>query len=159
LTPQIDSGLRSFRVLDQDTSRGRVEIWRLALKAWLENPSTFLIGTGDLTAAMKANFDTRASQYGLSKDTLTHAHNLWLQTAGETGVVGLGVLIWLWGWIVLKAWRSRDASALALLTAIFVINSVDYLFFYAPIYLAFWLAGAGFVAKEDTNTKKTVQAF
>ena len=80
---------------------------------------------------------------------------------GESGSVGAcrGAIVWLWGWIVLKAWRSRDASALALLTAIFVINSVDYLFFYAPIYLAFWLAGAGFVAKEDANTKKTVQAF
>ena len=155
-TPQIDPGLRSLRVMDQETSRGRVEIWRLALKAWLENPTTFLIGTGDLTTAMKANFDSRASYFGLGKDTLTHAHNLWLQTAGESSVIGLGALIWLWGWIVLKAWRSRDASALALLTAIFVINLVDYLFFYAPIYLAFWLAGTGFVTKIDATAKKIV---
>ena len=32
-TPQIDPGLRSLRVMDQETSRGRVETWRLALKA------------------------------------------------------------------------------------------------------------------------------
>ena len=77
-------------------------------------------------------------------------------TSEMGGVIGLGALIWLWGWIVLKAWRSRDASALALLTAIFVINLVDYLFFYAPIYLAFWLAGTGFVAKIDATAKKIV---
>ena len=151
-TTQPETGLRSFRVVDQDTSRGRFEIWRLAVKAWLENPQTFLIGTGNLTAAMKANFDARASHFGLSKDTLTHAHNLWLQTAGESGALGLGIMIWLWVWVILKAWRARDASALALLTAIFVINSVDYLFFYAPIHLSFWMAAAGFVAKNDVVT-------
>ena len=60
-------------------------------------------------------------------------------------------MLWLWGWVVLKAWRSRDAGALALLAAIFVINSVDYLFFYAPVHLAFWMAAAGLKQPESTT--------
>ncbi len=144
------SGIRSLNIADQDSARGRLEIWRLATKAWLENPRTFLIGTGDLSAAMKVKLDARATGYGLTKDTLTHAHNLWLQTAGESGLVGLLAMLWLWGWVILKAWRSRDAGALALLAAIFVINSVDYLFFYAPVHLAFWMAAAGLKQPEPS---------
>ena len=143
------SGIRSLNIADKDSARGRLEIWRLATKAWLENPRTFLIGTGDLTAAMKVKLDSRATSYGLTKDTLTHAHNLWLQTAGESGLLGLLAMIWLWGWVIWKAWKARDAGALALLAAIFVINSVDYLFYYAPVHLAFWMAAAGFTKPPD----------
>jgi O-antigen ligase len=147
---QNQTGLRALNISDQNTTRGRLEIWRLATKAWLENPRTFLIGTGDLASAMKVKFDARSSGYGLSKDSLTHAHNLWVQTAGESGLLGLCAMLWLWGWVILKAWQSRDAGALALLAAIFVINSVDYLFFYAPVHLAFWMAAAGLKPPEPS---------
>ena len=59
-------------------------------------------------------------------------------------------MLWLWGWVILRAWRSRDAGALALLAAIFVINSVDYLFLYAPVHLACWMAAAGLKRLEPT---------
>ncbi len=150
ITIQSQTGIRSLNISDQDSARGRLEIWRLAAKAWLENPRTFLIGTGDLSAAMKVKFDARATGYGLTKDSLTHAHNLWLQTAGESGLLGLCAMLWLWAWVILRAWRSRDAGALALLAAIFVINSVDYLFFYAPVHLAFWMAAAGLKQPDST---------
>ncbi len=140
---RIQPILRSLDIVDQNSARIRLEIWRLAIKAWLENPRSFLIGTGNLTNAMKAQFDARSSNFGLSKDSLTHAHNLWIQTAGESGLVGLCAMLWLWGWVILRAWRLRDTGALALLTAIFAINSVDYLFFYAPVHLCFWIAAAG----------------
>jgi hypothetical protein len=143
IVPSSQTGLRSLNVADQDSARGRLEIWRLATKSWLENPRTFLIGTGDLASAMKVKHDARAVSFGLTKDSLTHAHNLWIQTAGESGLLGLSAMITLWCWVVWKSWKSRDAGALALLAAIFVINSVDYLFYYAPVHLAFWMAAAG----------------
>jgi O-Antigen ligase len=149
---QSQSALRSLDVVNGDTTRTRLEIWRLATKAWLENPRTVLFGAGDLTEVMKAKFDARASSFGLTKDSLTHAHNLWIQTAGESGLLGLCAMLWLWGWVILRAWRSRDAGALALLAAIFVINSVDYLFFYAPVHLAFWMAAAGLKQPEPVPT-------
>ena len=139
---QSDS--RLLNLIDKNSARERIEIWRLAAKSWLESPQTFLIGVGNLTQAMKTHFDARSSRYGLVKNNLTHAHNLWLQTVGESGLFGLFAMIALWVWVVRKAWRSRDAGALSLLAAIFVINSVDYLFFYAPVHLAFWMAAAGF---------------
>jgi len=147
---ESQTGLRSLNIADEGSTRGRLEIWRLATKAWLESPQTFLFGTGDLTKAMRAKVDVRSSSFGLTKDSLTHAHNLWIQTAGESGLLGLCAMMWLWGWVILRAWRSRDADALALLAAIFVINSVDYLFFYAPVHLAFWMAAAGLKPPEPT---------
>jgi hypothetical protein len=145
----------SMRIFENDFARDRIDIWRLATKAWLENPRTFLIGTGDLSAAMLRQFDPKTSGVVLSSEGLTHAHNLWLQTAGESGLLGLSIMLWLWGWVVLKAWRSRDSGALALLTAIFVINSVDYLFFYAPVHLCFWMAAASFKKQPEDSVQDT----
>jgi O-Antigen ligase len=144
------NGVRSLNILDRDSTQTRLAIWRLAFKAWVENPRTFLIGAGDLTNAMKAKFDASSSSFGLTKDSLTHAHNLWLQTAGESGLLGLCAMLGLWIWVILRAWRARDGGALALLSAIFVINSVDYLFFYTPVYLAFWMSAAGLKQPEAT---------
>jgi hypothetical protein len=153
--PAVQS-MRSLS-LDSSSARVRLEIWRVASKAWLENPRTFFMGTGDLTSVMKVQLDARAMRSGLTKDTLTHAHNLWIQTAGESGLLGLCIMLWLWGWAILRAWRSRDTAALAVLAAIFVINSVDYLFFYAPVHLAFWMAVAGMKPQAGASWLKSVK--
>jgi hypothetical protein len=145
------SGIRSLSINDSVSARGRLEIWRLALNSWLESPRTFLIGTGDLASAMKVEFDAQAASFGIHKKFLTHAHNLWFQTAGESGLIGLFGMIILWVWVIRTAWQARDAGALALLVAIFVINSVDYLFYYAPVHLAFWMAAVGFVRSTDAS--------
>jgi O-Antigen ligase len=141
---QSETTVHSLNIADKSLASDRFFIWRLATKAWLENPQTFLLGNGDLSAAMTRKLDTTTKKFVLDSEGLTHAHNLWLQTAGESGLLGLSIMLVLWGWVVLKAWRARDSGALALLAAIFVINSVDYLFFYAPVHLCFWIAAAGF---------------
>lgn len=143
--------LRSLNMIDKDTTRTRLEIWRLASKAWLDNPKTFVFGTGDLTKAMKSKLDSRAIGFGLSIESITHAHNLWLQTAGQNGLLGLLIMFWLWILIIWQAWKARDAGSLALIIAIFVINSLDYLFYYAPIHICFWMAALGFQRKMIDN--------
>jgi O-antigen ligase len=143
--------MRSLNMIDKDTTRTRLEIWRLASKAWLENPKTFIFGTGDLTKAMKSKLDTRAIGFGLSAESITHAHNLWLQTAGQNGLLGLFVMLGLWILIIWQAWKAKDAGSLALMIAIFVINSLDYLFYYAPIHICFWIAALGFQRKMIDN--------
>ncbi len=143
--------MRSLNMIDKDTTRTRLEIWRLASKVWLENPKTFIFGTGDLTKAMKSKLDSRAIGFGLSAESITHAHNLWLQTAGQNGLLGLLIMVWLWILIIWRAWKARDAGSLALMIAIFVINSLDYLFYYAPIHICFWTAALGFQRKMINN--------
>ena len=146
--------LRSLSIVDKDSSRTRLEIWRLATKAWLNNPQTFLFGTGNLTAAMNLQLDARATGFGLSKDVITHAHNLWLQTAGERGLLGLLTMLWLWIWVIWHAWKARDAAALAILATIFVLNTVDYLFYYAPVQLCFWIAAVGLKTQAFSESRR-----
>jgi hypothetical protein len=158
MTPEVNQirvKLRSLDFINQDLNQIRLEIWRLALSAWLENPRTFLIGTGDINAAMKKYVDVHSKKFGLTEDSLTHTHNLWLQTVGTTGIIGLIFMLWLWSWVFRRAWRTQDAGAMALLITIFVINSVDYLFFYAPIHLCFWIAAIGFSTENSTTLYKT----
>jgi hypothetical protein len=156
---QPQAEMRSLNMVDKDTTRTRLEIWRLASKAWLENPQTFIFGTGDLTKAMKSKLDARAIGFGLTDESITHAHNLWLQTAGQNGLLGFLLMLGLWVLIIWQAWKARDAGSLALMIAIFVINSVDYLFYYAPIHLCFWMAALGFKGKMIDKTVKDKVTF
>ncbi len=129
--------------------RGRVQLWRLTTQIWLESPRSFLFGVGNLADALRSNLDARALANGLSKDNITHAHNLWVQTAGETGLLGLLCLCLGWGLAIHRAWKNRDWGALSIFLCVFVINTFDYLFYYAPVQLVFWMAVVGFQKPSD----------
>jgi hypothetical protein len=145
------SNIRLLDTSDNSSIQTRIEIWRLAVKAWLETSSTILFGTGDLQNAMQSHIDARTIQAGLTKETITHAHSLWLQTLGESGLVGLFALIGLLSVVVVQAWHKRDIPAIALLCTILIINSVDYLFFFASVQFFFWMSVAGFRNSDIEN--------
>lgn len=148
------SNIRLLDTSDNSSIQTRIEIWRLAVKAWLETPATILFGTGDLRNAMQSQIDARTIQAGFTKETITHAHSLWLQTLGESGLVGLSALIGLLSVIIVQAWRKQDITAIALLCTILVINTVDYLFFFASVQFFFWISAAGFRTQKYTHVEK-----
>lgn len=143
------SAVRLLDTSDSSSIRTRVEIWRLAFKSWSENITTILFGTGNLQLAMQSNLDAREISVGFTKQTITHAHNLWLQTLGESGLIGFLTLLGLWIWIFMNAWKRLDATALAILVAIAMINTVDYLFFFSSVQCLFWMCAVGFKARES----------
>ena len=145
--------VRLLDTSDSSSIRTRVEIWRLAFKSWSENTTTILFGTGNLQLAMQSHLDTRAIGAGFTKQTITHAHNLWLQTLGESGLIGLLALLGLWIWVFINAWKKLDATALAILVGISIINSLDYLFFFSSVQCMFWMCAVGFQSRE--KPKKT----
>ncbi len=149
------SNLRLIDTSDSSSIQTRLVIWRLALKAWLETPNTILFGTGNLQTAMQSQIDTRATQAGFTNETITHAHSLWLQTLGESGLIGFFALLSFLSVIIAKAWREQDALSMALLSSILVINSVDYLFFFAGVQFFFWMSVSGF-KNLDKETEKTL---
>jgi hypothetical protein len=81
------------------TSNGRVEHWRVALDAWRAHP---LNGTGAGT------FQNRWNQHRDSTVRVLDAHSLYIETLGELGLVGLGLLLTaLVALIAGLAWRLR----------------------------------------------------
>jgi hypothetical protein len=131
---------RIFNLADSSSTQERFRIFKLAFNTWLESP---VFGVGDLRTKMQDQINVQVKDGSFVGETVTHAHNLWLQTAGESGLIGVMGMLALWGVVLQKAYRRRDVGGLAVLMAIFVLNSVDYLFYYAPIQVAFWLAASG----------------
>jgi O-Antigen ligase len=134
-------GTRALEVLDAGGIRLRLEVFRLAVKVFLSSP---WVGVSDMGQALENSIDARATRAGLVLANLSHAHNLWLQMAGERGLLSVLAMGVLWGLIVLRAWKRADAIAIAVLSVLFVLNSVDYFFHYAPVQIAFWMCVAGF---------------
>jgi hypothetical protein len=142
-------GTRALEVLDAGGIRLRLEVFRLAVKVFLSSP---WVGVSDMKQALDDSIDARATRAGLVPANLSHAHNLWLQMAGERGLIGVLAITALWLFVARGAWKRKDAVAIAVLSALFVLNSVDYFFHYAPIQMAFWMCAAGF----STTRRKPV---
>ena len=149
----IDSGLNNgFRAIqpnDSSSARSRLEIFRLAWLAFQDSP---LLGVGDLQKAMISKLDARAKNAGLSRENITHSHNLWLQVAGESGVFGLFIMVFLWFFVVWQAWKRIDRLALICFAVIFLVNLSDYFFYYAPVQIVFWMSVSGFLPKNGDDT-------
>jgi O-antigen ligase len=74
--------------LDLD-SGGRITVWKDILKVIEEHP---VVGVG---------FGNLIEATGLTSGLYKHAHNMYLEVAGEMGIIGLALLLWIW----ISAWR------------------------------------------------------
>jgi O-antigen ligase len=126
----------------------RVAHWVAALRMWEQAP-WLGIGPGNYAIAYPA---VRVLRWD---DPLGHAHNIYLNTLGETGLVGLAMFLLFWGVSLVWVWRqarqarSYDArwwSALAIgvfgvLVHLNVHNFFDNLFVQGIyLHIALWLA-------------------
>lgn len=77
----------------------RLDMYRSAVEITLDNP---IIGVG------VGNYGRIFREYRtpeLARDRLASAHNLYLNSASETGFLGIGVSVWLAGMLVMTWWR------------------------------------------------------
>jgi O-Antigen ligase len=150
-----NGGFRAIQPSDSASSRSRLEIFRLAWLAFQDSP---WFGVGDLQRAMIAKYDTRAQNAGLARENLTHAHNLWLQVAAESGIFGLMAMVALWIVVFARAWRLNDRVALICLAVLFLVNLTDYFFYYAPVQIVFWMSAAGFLVQKPNEKDVAMNA-
>lgn len=83
---------------------GRLDMYRSAIEITLDNP---IIGVG------VGNYGRIFREYRtpeLARDRLASAHNLYLNSASETGFLGVGVGIWLAGMLMMTWWRVWKAQ-------------------------------------------------
>ncbi|MFL5823483.1 MAG: O-antigen ligase family protein [Solirubrobacteraceae bacterium] len=88
--------------LTDPASNGRVVLWQVALRQFDHDP---FLGGGAGT------YQTYSAQHRTDSDTVTDAHSLYLQTLGESGVLGMILLVVvLVGVVGTFAWRMRGPN-------------------------------------------------
>ncbi|MEA3339387.1 MAG: DUF4012 domain-containing protein [Chloroflexota bacterium] len=104
-------GIPNLESLAQETSwAGRVEIWRRSLRVIRDHPLTG-IGFDTLFPVIHARYPTFLIPAG---HDVTHAHNLFLQTALDLGLPGLAAFVWLllaFGRMMWQVWRRSESPA------------------------------------------------
>lgn len=124
---------------------GRVDMWRAALVMAADHP---VLGVGT-TQYGRAFREYRTPE--LARDQMASAHNAYLNTLAETGVVGAAVSVWL-GVSLLRAWwrqrqragggrRTRLDAAFAALLGLGVHSLID-VFTVTPVVLLIALLAA-----------------
>lgn len=147
LNARVDRSLLALDGTEQaidEASAGRVRIWRAALGMVAAHPLTG-VGVRGFRHAY-AEFAEPDDPF-IDAETRTgaaHAHQIVLEVASETGLVGVG--FWLGGtWLAWRAWRRADddarsrarAPAVALVAMCFPLNT--HLAFYSAWWgLLFW---------------------
>jgi cytochrome c-type biogenesis protein CcmH/NrfG len=86
------------------SNEGRVDMWRSAVEMTADHP-VFGVGYGMFGRAFREYRDPTIVQ-----DKLAHAHNLYLNTLSELGVVGTAIVIWLAGTAITRIWRNYRAQ-------------------------------------------------
>jgi O-Antigen ligase len=131
---EVPSGFRAFSLNQPASGTSRLEIYNAAIRVFLQSP---IIGVGDSPLAI---YDV-VSKVQSEKDTQKiHAHNFLLQSLSESGLIGLLLILAIWGIIILRSIHRVDFRSISILVAILLINTFDYLYLYSPIQICLWLA-------------------
>jgi O-antigen ligase len=126
----ISPSFRALNLNDPDTLQMRVNLWQSAVTKILSQPVLGPVDPRDLS---------KPYLVGQPVSQWTHAHDLWLQMLIEGGLLQLALLVTLVLFAVWRLARSQNTIWLAPLVAILLINIADFIFYYAPIRLAFGL--------------------
>lgn len=132
----------------------RMDMYRSALKMTVDHPVTG-VGPGMYGRAYREYRDPL-----LARDRLSAAHNIYLHTAAETGLLGAGVAFWMlgaFGWAWRRRWleatsssgRLRLETVLAVLLGLAVHNIVDVFITTPMLLLVAVLVAYGITGQRD----------
>lgn len=137
----------------------RVAHWVAAIRMW-ESAPWLGVGPGNYAIAYPLVALPRWS------DPLGHAHNIYLNVLGETGILGLGAFLLMWsmliGWLLKttrrtfppQSWsRALSVGVLGVLAHLAVHSVFDNLFVQGMyLHIAFWLAAVAVSASAPGTT-------
>jgi O-antigen ligase len=146
----------------------RVAHWVAALRMWEQSP---WLGVGP------GNYATAYASVALPqwREALGHAHNIYLNVLGETGLLGLGAFLLLWssliGWLLQQmhktAQRVRSSHSWSRALVVGVLGIVAHLAIHSffdnlfvqgmYLHIAFWLAAVAVSVSNLSNTPGAMQ--
>lgn len=142
IPPQVVARLGLASIL-YDQGTGRFAVWRMGLKAFIDRP---LFGYGlfnfpyayDLYSAIYWPTNYRGRFLGWHRS----AHNLYLQTAVELGILGLAILLWaIWShYKIIRALISKKEPLASACGAIFIAMVSSGLTLEVATSKSFWIA-------------------
>lgn len=120
-----------LRELSVTSGNDRLELWRNSLMLIKEKP---LLGSG------AGNWFVEIKKYGLNdynhSNNYSHAHNVWVETATELGIIGLLLLMGLGGSALLVSIKLRKWNLLALIISVSILLSFYGLYKPRSVYLS-----------------------
>lgn len=152
-------------------NRSRIENWKSALKMIEEQP---ILGSGpDTFGLLFPRYKTREYMLAIGRGmTAENAHNEFLQIGATTGILGLGIYLWLLltifyrGLVLVRGAKRRTylAGILAGLLALLIQNQFNFgpmtVFVYFWIFLAMVTAGEGKnVSPRELRIPKPLRVF
>lgn len=91
-----------------NTFKSRLAIWHIAWETFLEHP---IVGAGYesfeaiYTHNIEENFPALKETFSIVDERIGHAHNLLLHFLAETGLIGAGIILSLWLYIIIAGIR------------------------------------------------------
>jgi O-Antigen ligase len=131
------SGFFGRLTLGDRSNVTRQSIWAVATNYIQNHP----FGGGDAMIFNKSYADANP----MVKETVSHAHNFWLQMGVRFGILGMILSIFLSGLLVIIVKNFDGWRALAFLLPIFLMNFLDYSINYVGVLVPFIL-GVFFIA-------------
>lgn len=133
----------------------RLAHWQAAYEMWADKPWLGQ-GVGNYAVVYPAFYIPPWTE------ALGHAHNLFLNTLAETGIIGLGAYLLFWGqavWLTLQAtrrstgiWRGVGVGTLGVLVHLHMHNFFDNLYVHGMyLHVALVLAIAAILSKPSLN--------
>lgn len=127
--------LKSITDFDELSNKNRLGIWAQSVKSIIKKP---ILGVGYGNYPVVLEEDLSLAKYGSS------AHNLYLDVASETGIIGLILLIWIFWEIFIKAFKLNSNFSKAFLVCflwilcynmfdVVLLNDKVLLFFMVPL--------------------------
>jgi hypothetical protein len=129
----VELPVRSIQVTEGTDDR--IVVWKNALTAVFSSP---IYGVNDLKPWLNVHYSSKPE--GESVEQIAHSHNLFLQIFAQEGLFGLS--IWsVWCFLLFKRFKNNfTLSKFSLLVTIFILNTFDMFFLYAPTHVVFWVA-------------------
>ena len=127
--------------LQEQSNQGRLIIWEESLRFAANHPLG--VGYGNFIVSLVGDIPEQASYEQLSQvknlrynlpRKFVSAHSLYLQLVVETGIIGLGLFIWLWLYIGREVWRFLHQAQ--------GIYNTYTTFIYSAVFIVLWFLAA-----------------